>query len=315
MHPPLDGPQKSLEPQTGQTFASTEQPSSQTGQTVLQTTGQPIIAEKGKTTITSSQVEAAPAINPEPLYAVVKKPRTKTHSNLDRDGAQRPVQSSSSDLPDWVVIEASTSKTEDNQEPIHVQEQPQIQPASPIQTTPAPAAPVPAARTRVTKTPDRKTFLPQSPSMTSTPTHSSSLPTPSTAAETSSLPSTDVKPSASAQAIPSTLPAVQYRALYAYDAVDQSEVSFQEEDTLTAVPGEDSAGGWVKVEVKGQTGWAPETYLERVWPSGGGGGGGVGWEDGRGGGDGGGVKGEEERTVGKSNHTPTHTHTLMNKRA
>ena len=59
-------------------------------------------------------------------------------------------------------------------------------------------------------------------------------------------------------------PAVQYRALYDYEASDGTEVSFHEGDVLVSCPGGEVSPGWVMVEVGGVRGWAPETYLERV---------------------------------------------------
>lgn len=58
--------------------------------------------------------------------------------------------------------------------------------------------------------------------------------------------------------------AIQYRALYDYDASDSTEVSFREGDFLTLCPGAEEYLGWVMVEGGGGRGWAPENYLEQV---------------------------------------------------
>ena len=62
----------------------------------------------------------------------------------------------------------------------------------------------------------------------------------------------------------------RYRALYPYEAADQSEVTFDEDDIMAAVEGAEPSTGWIMVEVKGHQGYAPETYMEELRDSGGG---------------------------------------------
>ena len=58
--------------------------------------------------------------------------------------------------------------------------------------------------------------------------------------------------------------AVQYRALYDFDASDSTEVSFREGDILSLRLGIEGSPGWVMVDVKGAQGWAPVLYLEQL---------------------------------------------------
>ena len=57
---------------------------------------------------------------------------------------------------------------------------------------------------------------------------------------------------------------MKYRALYSFDAEGDAEISFREGDILNGIPGELPSNGWLMVEVKGQQGLVPESYLEEV---------------------------------------------------
>ena len=62
----------------------------------------------------------------------------------------------------------------------------------------------------------------------------------------------------------SSVVVVKYRALYSFDAESDSEVSLNEGDIVNGIPGELPSNGWLMVEVRGQRGLVPESYLERV---------------------------------------------------
>ncbi|KAK7066311.1 Intersectin 1 (SH3 domain protein) [Halocaridina rubra] len=58
--------------------------------------------------------------------------------------------------------------------------------------------------------------------------------------------------------------AMRYRALYQFDARNHDELSFMPGDVITITVTEGAEPGWVGGELRGQTGWFPEAYCERI---------------------------------------------------
>lgn len=55
------------------------------------------------------------------------------------------------------------------------------------------------------------------------------------------------------------------RCLYAYDAQDTDELSFNEGDTIEILK-EDQAGWW-RGRLRGKEGLFPANYIEKIWPT------------------------------------------------
>ncbi|XP_048512969.1 intersectin-2 isoform X5 [Athalia rosae] len=58
--------------------------------------------------------------------------------------------------------------------------------------------------------------------------------------------------------------AVKYRALYEFVARNQDEISFQPGDIIMVPPVQNAEPGWMAGEIRGHTGWFPESYVEPV---------------------------------------------------
>ncbi|XP_076618966.1 dynamin associated protein 160 isoform X3 [Colletes latitarsis] len=62
-----------------------------------------------------------------------------------------------------------------------------------------------------------------------------------------------------------TTPGVmKYRALYEFVARNQDEISFQPGDIILVPPVQNAEPGWMAGEIRGYTGWFPESYVEPV---------------------------------------------------
>ncbi|XP_044748493.1 intersectin-1 isoform X2 [Coccinella septempunctata] len=57
---------------------------------------------------------------------------------------------------------------------------------------------------------------------------------------------------------------VKYRALYEFVARNQDEISFQPGDIINVPKIQNAEPGWLAGEIRGQTGWFPESYVEPV---------------------------------------------------
>lgn len=57
---------------------------------------------------------------------------------------------------------------------------------------------------------------------------------------------------------------VKYRALYEFVARNQDEISFQPGDIILVPPVQNAEPGWMAGEIRGHTGWFPESYVEPV---------------------------------------------------
>ncbi|XP_012284787.1 intersectin-2 isoform X2 [Orussus abietinus] len=57
---------------------------------------------------------------------------------------------------------------------------------------------------------------------------------------------------------------VKYRALYEFIARNQDEISFQPGDIILVPPVQNAEPGWMAGEIRGRTGWFPESYVEPV---------------------------------------------------
>ncbi|XP_022910047.2 intersectin-1 isoform X2 [Onthophagus taurus] len=58
--------------------------------------------------------------------------------------------------------------------------------------------------------------------------------------------------------------AVKYRALYAFEGRNSDEISFQPGDIIMVPLEQTGEPGWLAGEIRGQTGWFPESYVEPV---------------------------------------------------
>ncbi|XP_029038941.2 intersectin-2 isoform X7 [Osmia bicornis bicornis] len=66
-------------------------------------------------------------------------------------------------------------------------------------------------------------------------------------------------------AVEETTPGVmKYRALYEFVARNQDEISFQPGDIILVPPVQNTEPGWMAGEIRGHTGWFPESYVEPV---------------------------------------------------
>ncbi|XP_026300046.1 intersectin-1 isoform X8 [Apis mellifera] len=62
-----------------------------------------------------------------------------------------------------------------------------------------------------------------------------------------------------------TTPGVmKYRALYEFVARNQDEISFQPGDIILVPPVQNAEPGWMAGEIRGHTGWFPESYVEPI---------------------------------------------------
>ncbi|XP_045464724.1 intersectin-1 isoform X2 [Harmonia axyridis] len=57
---------------------------------------------------------------------------------------------------------------------------------------------------------------------------------------------------------------VKYRALYEFVARNQDEISFQPGDIINVPKIQNAEPGWLAGEIRGQTGWFPESYVEPI---------------------------------------------------
>lgn len=57
---------------------------------------------------------------------------------------------------------------------------------------------------------------------------------------------------------------VKYRALYEFVARNQDEITFQPGDIINVPKIQNAEPGWLAGEIRGQTGWFPESYVEPV---------------------------------------------------
>jgi hypothetical protein len=57
---------------------------------------------------------------------------------------------------------------------------------------------------------------------------------------------------------------LEYRALYDYEARNADELSFNVDDIILVHPGQEHEPGWLGGQLRGQVGWFPEAYAERV---------------------------------------------------
>ncbi|XP_076246231.1 dynamin associated protein 160 isoform X2 [Calliopsis andreniformis] len=68
-----------------------------------------------------------------------------------------------------------------------------------------------------------------------------------------------------AATVEETTPGVmKYRALYEFVARNQDEISFQPGDIILVPPVQNAEPGWMAGEIRGHTGWFPESYVEPV---------------------------------------------------
>ncbi|XP_076663199.1 dynamin associated protein 160 isoform X5 [Andrena cerasifolii] len=58
--------------------------------------------------------------------------------------------------------------------------------------------------------------------------------------------------------------AMKYRALYEFVARNQDEISFQPGDIIMVPPVQNAEPGWMAGEIRGHTGWFPESYVQPV---------------------------------------------------
>ncbi|XP_058804871.1 intersectin-1 isoform X2 [Phymastichus coffea] len=58
----------------------------------------------------------------------------------------------------------------------------------------------------------------------------------------------------------------KYRALYEFVARNQDEISFQPGDIIIVPPVQNAEPGWMAGEIRGHTGWFPESYVEPIEP-------------------------------------------------
>ncbi|XP_076478469.1 dynamin associated protein 160 isoform X8 [Bombus vancouverensis nearcticus] len=66
-------------------------------------------------------------------------------------------------------------------------------------------------------------------------------------------------------AVEETTPGVmKYRALYEFVARNQDEISFQPGDIILVPPVQNAEPGWMAGEIRGHTGWFPESYVEPI---------------------------------------------------
>ncbi|XP_018365605.1 PREDICTED: intersectin-1 isoform X9 [Trachymyrmex cornetzi] len=56
----------------------------------------------------------------------------------------------------------------------------------------------------------------------------------------------------------------KYRALYEFVARNQDEISFQPGDIILVPPVQNAEPGWMAGEIRGHTGWFPESYVEPI---------------------------------------------------
>ncbi|XP_076754423.1 dynamin associated protein 160 isoform X3 [Xylocopa sonorina] len=74
-----------------------------------------------------------------------------------------------------------------------------------------------------------------------------------------------VSDTTTANAVEETTPGVmKYRALYEFVARNQDEISFQPGDIILVPPVQNAEPGWMAGEIRGHTGWFPESYVEPV---------------------------------------------------
>ncbi|XP_047345574.1 intersectin-1 isoform X10 [Vespa velutina] len=57
---------------------------------------------------------------------------------------------------------------------------------------------------------------------------------------------------------------MKYRALYEFVARNQDEISFQPGDIILVPPVQNAEPGWMAGEIRGHTGWFPESYVEPI---------------------------------------------------
>ncbi|XP_076164152.1 dynamin associated protein 160 isoform X2 [Ptiloglossa arizonensis] len=68
-----------------------------------------------------------------------------------------------------------------------------------------------------------------------------------------------------ANTVEEVIPGVmKYRALYEFVARNQDEISFQPGDIILVPPVQNAEPGWMAGEIRGHTGWFPESYVEPV---------------------------------------------------
>ncbi|KAG8238924.1 hypothetical protein J437_LFUL000761 [Ladona fulva] len=76
---------------------------------------------------------------------------------------------------------------------------------------------------------------------------------------------------ASTEAAPEVQPIpgfIRHRALYEFVARNADELSFQPGDIIMVPESHNAEPGWLAGELRGQTGWFPESYVERIDPMG-----------------------------------------------
>lgn len=64
--------------------------------------------------------------------------------------------------------------------------------------------------------------------------------------------------------IPSAEGYIKYRAIYEFFARNADEISFQPGDIVLVPIKQNAEPGWLAGEINGQTGWFPETYVEKI---------------------------------------------------
>lgn len=63
---------------------------------------------------------------------------------------------------------------------------------------------------------------------------------------------------------PASLDVVKYRALYEFVARNNDEISFQPGDIINVPNNQNGEPGWLAGEIRGHTGWFPESYAEKI---------------------------------------------------
>ena len=239
------------------------QPVLETGQTGSPRVS-PAAPEKGKATVTGSQAEALTSDAAEHLYAKVDKQRKNTRTSLDY-GRRRAGQDTSVSPPpkDWVVVAKEDAAGSDG-EPVTAAAPKTTKVSAMVNKFPDPIVVSSGSPKRVVSSSSLVTSgesgrEPLSSSwvdlrsMTNQGRDDGNHPPPVSPRQ----PDTSSKPGASLEGR-----VASYRVLYSFMAEQETEISLNEGDVISGIPGELPSNGWLMVEVKGQRGLVPESYLE-----------------------------------------------------
>ena len=221
------------------------------------------MTEKAKPTVTGSQVEAFSS-SLEPLYATVNKERKNTRTSLDFGERRLGGQTASVTQPprDWVVGGKSDATQSDGVQFTAVQVTQSNSAGGDNSHLPSPVST--SSPKRVAPSP-----LPKSRGSGGPGPSSSYENIQSTANQTGGEPikppsprQPDAAAVASAESGNLETHVARYRAMYSFTAEQETEVSMNEGDLVDGIPGELPSNGWLLVEVGGQRGLVPESYLE-----------------------------------------------------